>query len=169
MGAFEDAGNRLIAGAMLGMEEFAYGVMEKSLELVPVRTGTLYDSARVNPAERVGNMIQLEFGYGYGDDVNPEENRTAAEYAVPVHERLEAKHPPPKQAKFLEDPLFERMDRMGEEMSVTMQMTVGQGYSIGKMAAGGFDYVNVVRPFAGLPRLPIRDPDIGSETRPGAV
>lgn len=103
---FESSGEAIIKGAMLGMEAFGYKVMNQSLQQAPIESGTLRRSAKVNPAENTGTRLRLVMGYGYGDEVNPQ-GKTAADYAVPVHEIMEKKHPPPTKSHFLIDPLLE--------------------------------------------------------------
>lgn len=70
-------------------------IMAEAKVLCPVDTGALRSTGRVWRAEWFGNtaIVMLTFG-GYG--VN---------YTEPVHERLDVRHTPPTQAKFLEAPM----------------------------------------------------------------
>ena len=67
----------------------------RSMDLVPVDTGALKASGRLHPESGgvygTGNRVFVEISYG----------STAASYAIPVHENLEANHPV-GQAKYLE-------------------------------------------------------------------
>ena len=88
------AGVKVAARALRNeaQEAFAESQME-----VPVDTGALKASGRVRPEAGVferGNEVYVELTYG----------GTGTEYAIPVHESLEANHPHGK-AKYLEDPM----------------------------------------------------------------
>lgn len=65
-------------------------IMRESVREVPVDTGRLRQSAYIQRPRIQGNP-QLMMGYG-------------TKYALPVHERLEARHETGK-AKYLEDPI----------------------------------------------------------------
>ena len=67
-------------------------IMNESVELCPVDTGRLRASRYVRTPVTKGNVTTLEMGYD-------------TEYAVFVHEDLDAYHKAPTQAKFLETPL----------------------------------------------------------------
>lgn len=71
-------------------------VMNASKVIVPVDTGALKDSSIVMLPERTGTGVSVSMGYG----------GAARDYAVYVHENLTARHAPPTQAKFLEEPLM---------------------------------------------------------------
>jgi hypothetical protein len=80
----------------------AQEVLTQSLDEVPVDTGALKASGRVNPASGVilsGENIMVEVVFG----------STATSYAIPVHENLEAHHPHGK-AKYLEGPLLRQLN-----------------------------------------------------------
>ena len=77
-------------------------MMTASKEETPVDMGTLRGSGTVFPAERELGGVSVELGYG----------GAAADYAVPVHERLGVAHPVGK-AKFLEEPVLTRAPRLG--------------------------------------------------------
>lgn len=68
--------------------------MNKSRVLVPVDTGILRGSAYVTDPDVRSGRISVSMGY-------------ATDYAAAVHERLDAVHNPPTQAKYLEKPLLE--------------------------------------------------------------
>ena len=80
----------------------AQEAMAVSQDEVPVDTGALKGSARINPETGVfngPNGVYVELAYG----------GPAAEYAVAVHENLEAFHPHGK-AKYLEDPMTRQVN-----------------------------------------------------------
>lgn len=72
----------------------------ESQSIVPVKTSNLEGSAYTRPEEVTPFRVVVAIGY-------------EASYAVYVHERIELRHKPGKQAKFLEQPLREKRDRMG--------------------------------------------------------
>jgi len=84
-------------------EEACEDIMEESLRQVPKDTGALASSAfyDIRKAEDYGYEATL--GYG-GSVINPKTGIPVMDYAVIVHEDLEAFHPIGK-AKFLEDPI----------------------------------------------------------------
>lgn len=78
-------------------------IMAAAKELVPVDTATLKTSGHVKLPEIVGDDVTVVMGFG----------GAASDYAIYVHENLEARHAPPTQAKFLEQPLLEAANDMG--------------------------------------------------------
>ena len=76
-------------GLLIGLNEMA----EVSKELTPLDEGNLRGSTEVLVEEVNGNVI--------GEII------LVAEYAIPVHENLNAFHLPPTKAKFLEDAVNE--------------------------------------------------------------
>ena len=87
-------GVKIAARALRNEAQEAFAVSQVE---VPVDTGALKASGRVRPETGVferGNEVYVELTYG----------GTATEYAIPVHENLEANHPHGK-AKYLEDPM----------------------------------------------------------------
>ena len=75
---------------------FAQIEMTEMKRLVPVDTGALKGSGFVEQPVRTGNKVTLTLGFG----------GAAADYAIPVHEDLEAFHRV-GQAKYVEQPLAE--------------------------------------------------------------
>lgn len=72
-----------------GVRKAAAFILDKSQDLVPVDTGELKESGHVEARGQEASVVY------------------EAEHAVIVHEDLEARHEPPTQAKFLEQPLRE--------------------------------------------------------------
>lgn len=87
-----------------------------SQDLVPVDTGTLKSSGAVIGPVDEGATISTTIGYG----------GAASEYAVIVHEDLEAYHAEPTQAKFLEDAVTQQMQYMGRRISEQVRNTLGE-------------------------------------------
>ena len=78
--------------------------MQKSTPLVPIHTGALRSTDFVERPLSTGNKVSVKCGYGGGAvKVNPETGEATTDYAVKVHEDLQAHHTA-GQAKFLERP-----------------------------------------------------------------
>jgi hypothetical protein len=84
-------------------EEACEDIMKESLRQVPRDTETLANSAFYNIQEAKDYGYEAILGYG-GSAINPKTGVPVMDYAVAVHEDLEAVHPIGK-AKFLEDPI----------------------------------------------------------------
>jgi len=86
-------------GLRIGLKRAGLFLQRESQKLVPIDTGVLRESANTRE-EGVGFNVAVIVSYG-------------ANYALYVHEDLEARHKPGKSAKYLEKPLREKRDRMG--------------------------------------------------------
>ena len=83
-------------------------IISKSNAQIPIVTGTLMGSAYVGRVDK-SDTPTLRLGYGGpADKVNPISGKKASEYAIYVHENLEAKHLVGN-AKFLENAIREVM------------------------------------------------------------
>ena len=103
--------------------QFANEVMTESLNRVPVLTGALMGTGKVQEPEEDGSSVSIKLGYG--DE--------SVGYAIYVHEALEGAHPPSPDwswtkkvaaggqidwtrpgsgPKFLEGPLHEKQDKL---------------------------------------------------------
>lgn len=91
----------------LAINEVMSGVFAKSQELVPVDTGALKASGVFIPAKSV--MANYENPQAYINYGNAD-----VDYALYVHENLEARHEAPTQAKFLETPLAQSEAKLME-------------------------------------------------------
>lgn len=90
------------------VEEALTPAMEKwikqpSQQICPIDTGALRKSAYVSVTRRGKYGIDAIAGYD-------------TEYAIYVHERLDAYHAPPTRAKFLEETIAKNGDRMIEDV-----------------------------------------------------
>lgn len=110
-----------VGGAAL-VREMA-GVLAISRALCPVDTGRLAASGRVDGPFRSGDVVDVFISYG-GDIPSP--------YPLIQHERLDLKHAPGKQAKFLERPLLEWTRGASERLA----REIGAGLRAGASAAG---------------------------------
>ena len=85
-------------------------VFDRSQDIVPIDTGALRSSGVVDQPAVEGNEIFVAIRYG----------GAAAPYAAVVHENLEAYHAPPTQAKYLEQPLVERLDEISDGLTAVV-------------------------------------------------
>ena len=88
-------------GIERGLKRAGLFLQRESQKIVPIETGTLKGSADTRSKGR-GEKTEVTVGY-YDTD-----------YAIYVHENLEARHKPGKQAKFLEEPLRNKRERLRE-------------------------------------------------------
>ena len=88
-------------------------IMGKSKRLVPVDTGALRASGHVQLPVIRGKRVSVVLGYG----------GAAAPYAVFVHEK-QARHNPPTQWKYLEQPLNEAIPGMAGRLARRMKRDV---------------------------------------------
>lgn len=84
-------------------KEACEDIMKESLRQVPRDTETLANSAFYDIRKAKDYGYEATLGYG-GSAINPKTGVPVMDYAVAVHEDLEAVHPIGK-AKFLEDPI----------------------------------------------------------------
>lgn len=98
--AFKAKTKRTAKGFRAGLIQAGAFLQRESMKIVPIKTGDLRESA---DTQWEGSGFDTVVTVGYGTD-----------YALYVHENLEARHKPGKEAKFLEKPLREKRDRMIE-------------------------------------------------------
>lgn len=82
----------------------------KSQGLVPVATGRLKSSGRVEMPKQEAGGVSVEIAYG-------------TPYALAVHERLDTHHASPTQAKFLEQPVVQQTSGMGGRIADRVEAT----------------------------------------------
>ena len=91
-------------------------VLARSLDEVPVDTGALKASGRLLPQSggviQVGNTMEVQVAFG----------STAEDYAVYVHENLEANHPHGK-AKYVEGPMLRQVVGISERIASRVAAT----------------------------------------------
>lgn len=104
--AIRDNFDRLVSGLRDitpdAVEYALQPILDRSQELVPVKTGELKNSGYLE-VRRMGDNTLAEIGYGKGG---------YPYYAPYVHEDLTAHHEPPTSAKFLEIAANEQMDQI---------------------------------------------------------
>lgn len=101
------AGPRAIPALSQGMYEVANDMFRASQRVVPVDTGTLRASGHVIPPKSTRDGVEVGIGYG----------GAAGEYALIVHEQLDAYHSPPTQAKYLEEPVLHGVPKMASQLA----------------------------------------------------
>lgn len=99
-------GPNALEAAQAAMADEMDSIMEEAKRRTPVDVGTLKGSGSVFPPERVGDQITVTAGFG----------GAASDYAVVVHEDLNANHPI-GEAKFLEKPMLERADAFPKNLA----------------------------------------------------
>ena len=118
-------GARLTGKLLPALGKAAYremqGVIQDSVPLVPVDTGSLRASNYVAEPEIKGNTVHVEAGYGgVATKINPKTLEPTTVYALQVHENLEAHHPT-GQAKFLSTPFEEHYGGMTQRIAADTQ------------------------------------------------
>jgi hypothetical protein len=88
-------------------------IMRLSIRQVPVDTGLLRSTAYVT-LPTTGSKINIKVGYG-------------SQYVVYVHENTTAFHNPPTKAKFLSDPIQERLNGFAERVAANVKRMVKNG------------------------------------------
>lgn len=81
-------------------------ILAESKRQVPFRHGILSGSGMVHEPYEVGKKAAVEISYGGG----------AVDYAWIQHENLKFRHAPGRKAKYLEDPVADARDRLGERV-----------------------------------------------------
>lgn len=105
--AIEHVENQTKEALLFGAEP----IFKESQRLVPVDTGRLKRSGFVTTRKRAGGPI-LQVGYGrYGQPF----------YAAFVHERVDIRHAPPTQAKFLEAAVMTNLGNFRRRVELFMR------------------------------------------------
>lgn len=117
--SFADAGRKIEEGVAAGLYTAGTTLMAMSQVLVPVETGTLKRSGRVEEPVVEADSVSVTVGYGYGEAYPAKaqgdgDEMVGPRYAIYVHEILRNKHKPPTQAKFLETPAVAIAPALGE-------------------------------------------------------
>ena len=107
------------AGAVAAAEALRHEgqeVLARSIDEVPVDTGALKASGRLLPQQggviQTGNTMEVQIAFG----------STAADYAVYVHENLEAHHPHGK-AKYVEGPMLRQVVGISQRIADKVRAT----------------------------------------------
>jgi hypothetical protein len=95
--------------------EAANEILAESARQVPVEFGTLRASGHVTPPVSTANGMEVGISYG----------GAAHEYALIVHEDLEAHHRAPTKAKYLEDPVNQHAARVAQDIANAVERRLG--------------------------------------------
>ena len=90
-------------------------IFEQSQEEVPVDTNALRTSGKLGLPQLEGQSVVVEISYG----------GAAVDYAMIVHEDLEARHREGKKAKYLEDPARRALAGMDERILAKIRKAMG--------------------------------------------
>ena len=107
--SFAEAGKKIEEGVASGLYTAGSTLMAMSQQIVPVETGTLKRSGRVDEPVVDADSVSVTVGYGYGEERNPDTGEATTGYAKWVEIReytstgKKVFHKPPTQAHFLED------------------------------------------------------------------
>ncbi len=117
------------------MYQEAEAIMAVSKRIVPVKFGTLRGSGRVVPMNKGRGKLGYALGgwaLVYGD--------AAEDYAIVQHERLDYRHTPPGQAKYLEQPFREAQTgmegRLARRIGKRLESRVATGHRPGAIPVG---------------------------------
>lgn len=108
--SFAEAGRAVVEGAAAGLYQAGSVLMATSQQLVPVETGTLKRSGRVEEPVETADSVSVTVGYGYGGEVEARGGGDGHSYGFWVEVReftaqgKRVYHKPPTQAHYLEDP-----------------------------------------------------------------
>lgn len=106
------AGERAVPAIKQALSEEGQLAFRDSQRLVPVDTGTLRRSGTIlPPRETNANNIELVMGYG----------GAAKAYALRQHENLNYRHKEGRQAKYLEEPVMKRQNKLAENIERRMK------------------------------------------------
>ncbi len=102
--------------AIEAQRDEAEAVMERSkAEFVPIDSGALRDTGRVEEVEGTADGFWVSMAYGSEE----------VDYALPVHERLDVHHPH-GQAKYLEVPALEAAAGMPERLAARVRAAIAR-------------------------------------------
>lgn len=97
-----------------GLYAEANAILAKAIPLTPIDTGNLRASGHVTLPKVSGDSVEVEIGFG----------GAAAGYAIYVHERMDAAHAAPTQAKFLEQPVLEAQPGLAERLGARIDLRI---------------------------------------------
>lgn len=95
-----------------GLYQEGQAILRDTLPITPIEFGNLRASGQVEGPTLEGGSLEVTIGFG----------GASAPYALYVHERLDAYHEPPTQAKFLETTVNEHAKDFAGRMAVFMKL-----------------------------------------------
>ena len=87
--ALQDYGGEILTDAEAAVDEFCAHVLTESLVICPIEHGDLRASGKLSLPQTQNGVVSQNISF-------------SSDYAIYVHERLDLRHDPPTQAKFLE-------------------------------------------------------------------
>ena len=114
--------------------EEAEDIMAVSKERVPKRTGALQASGRTEITQHDGSGVEVTLGYGDFNDVGPDGTVPhTAIYAVEQHENPDYRHAEGRTWKYLEHPMLEAVQGMGQRLAdrVRARLVLGGSFPEG--------------------------------------
>ena len=114
---FAKWGATAVPAVAQALHEEAQRIFERSQDLVPFDEGTLAQSGQVFPPAVIGDGVMVEIGYG----------GAASAYAEVQHENLAYRHDPGRQAKYLEEPFYDRLNDIENAVAETVEKIL-KGY-----------------------------------------
>ena len=118
--SFAEAGRRIEEGVAAGLYTAGTTLMAMSQQIVPVETGTLKRSGRVEDPVTDADSVSVTVGYGYGGEVAARGGGDGHSYGFWVEVReftsngKRVYHKPPTQAHYLGDPAKAIAPALGE-------------------------------------------------------
>lgn len=118
-------GVELISAAHLAAKKEGQVVFVKTQHRVPYHLGQLHASGRVEEGDVSAGEATV--GIAYGGPAGAGRNTQDVDYAMIVHEDLEAKHLFGRTAKYVENPIREELEsgRSAERMAATIREEMG--------------------------------------------
>lgn len=108
--------DQIVPAASEVVVEQAEVILAQSQPLVPVKTGNLQSTGEAHLSRigaRTGATAQVSYG-----------GRGQADYAVYIHEGLHLNHPNGGQAKYLQQPLLEALNWLGQAFAAGLAVRI---------------------------------------------
>jgi hypothetical protein len=124
--ALKDIPDKARVAAAKSLNDSGFDLEGKAINLAPIDTGALRKSGMVNEATPQNLLVQVGVGYE-GSPALVEGHASPAMYALRQHEELTWKHPNGGQAKFLEQPFKENINKYVDDLADAVRKAVGDG------------------------------------------
>lgn len=112
--SFAEAGRKIEEGVAAGLYSAGSTLMAMSQQLVPVETGTLKRSGRVDEPVVADDSVSVTVGYGYGGEEGDRQYGYWVEFREYTESGKKVRHTPPTQAHYLGDPARAIAPALGE-------------------------------------------------------
>ncbi|MFW6079001.1 MAG: hypothetical protein ACODAE_05230 [Gemmatimonadota bacterium] len=104
-------------------------VVGEAKEIAPIDKGPLAASGHAQPARIRGGVVSVTGGFGGpagAGNLGGETNTEEVGYALVQHERLDYRHAPGRQAKYLEQPFFQRAPQIPRRVAEELERTLAE-------------------------------------------